>query len=151
MLRSLIHFWRLHLPVLLGAAVAATVLTGSLAVGDSMREGLRRLWLERLGDVELAAVAPRFLRAEVADEMARRLPGRPAAPIAPLIVLRGTAVHASLQRRAARIAILGIDERFAALYPGAPRLLGAAPASGAVPVTLNETLARQGKLYERSI
>jgi putative ABC transport system permease protein len=142
-LRSLIHFWRLHLPVLLGAAVAATVLTGSLAVGDSMREGLRRLWLERLGGVELAAVAPRFLRAEVADEMAQRLQSRPAVPIAPLIVLRGTAVHASLQRRAARVAILGIDERFAALYPGAPRLLGAAPASGAVPLTLNETLARQ--------
>jgi putative ABC transport system permease protein len=119
-LRSLTHFWRLHLAVLLGAAITATVLTGSLAVGDSMRASLRRLWLERLGDVELAAQAPRFFRAGLADETARRLHG---ATVAPLIVLRGTAEHAGSRRRAARIAVLGIDRRFAALYPGE----GAAP------------------------
>jgi ABC-type lipoprotein release transport system permease subunit len=169
-LRSLIHFWRLHLAVLLGAAVTATVLTGSLAVGDSMRASLRRLWLERLGDVELAVVAPRFFRAELAGEMVRRLAG--AAPrvtaaatppgatrgaaqgpaqgpargvtVAPLIVLRGTAVHASLRRRAARIAILGVDPRFAALFPGEPVPAGGAPGSaGLTPVILNQTLARQ--------
>lgn len=185
MLRSLIHFWRLHLAVLLGAAVTATVLTGSLAVGDSMRASLRQLWLERLGNVELALAAPRFFRAELAGEMARRLaaaaprgtrvaaarkpPGemqgaaqaaaqRPAqgVTVAPLIVLRGTAVHASLGRRAARIAILGVDQRFAALFPGEPALRGSAvvdgwplPAGGApgsaglTPVILNQTLARQ--------
>jgi len=162
-LRSLIHFWRLHLAVLLGAAVTATVLTGSLAVGDSMRASLRRLWLERLGNVELAAVAPRFFRAELADEMARRLAGaapraaaagaRPegaaqAVTVAPLVVLRGTAVHASLRRRAARIAILGVDERFAALFPGEPAPLpapagGARGSAGLTPVVLNQTLARQ--------
>jgi putative ABC transport system permease protein len=170
-LRSLTHFWRLHLAVLLGAAVTATVLTGSLAVGDSMRASLRRLWLERLGNVELAVVAPRFFRAQLAGEMARRLPGprrppadaaaeglprsvtRPApgvvagmppaategaaqgVTVAPLIVLRGTAVHASLRRRAARIAILGVDQRFAALFPGEPAPVPAPPArhgSGAV-------------------
>jgi putative ABC transport system permease protein len=124
MLRSLTHFWRLHLAVLLGAAVTATVLTGSLAVGDSMRASLRRLWLERLGKVDLAMVAPRFFRAQLADEIARRLPGPrssaavPAVKAAPLIVLRGTAVHATLGRRAARISILGVDGRFAALFPG---------------------------------
>jgi len=74
-LRDLTGFWRLHLAVLLGAAVTATVLTGSLLVGDSMRESLRRLWLERLGDVELAMVAPRPFRAGLADELARRLSG----------------------------------------------------------------------------
>ncbi|HEY6324580.1 MAG TPA: FtsX-like permease family protein, partial [Thermoanaerobaculia bacterium] len=193
MLRSLTHFWRLHLAVLLGAAVTATVLTGSLAVGDSMRASLRQLWLERLGNVELAVVAPRFFRAQLAGEMARRLAG--AAPrvagarmppgttrgagqgaawgaaqgpargvtVAPLIVLRGTAVHASLRRRAARIAILGVDQRFAALFPGEPASLralpdgrgsavadglpvpaGGAPGSaGLTPVILNQTLARQ--------
>ncbi|HEV3075046.1 MAG TPA: FtsX-like permease family protein [Thermoanaerobaculia bacterium] len=152
MLRSLIHFWRLHLAVLLGAAVTATVLTGSLAVGDSMRASLRQLWLERLGNVELALAAPRFFRAELAGEMARRLAGAPprgtrvaaarkppgemqgaaqgperGVTVAPLIVLRGTAVHASLGRRAARISILGVDHRFAALFPGAPASLWALP------------------------
>ena len=121
----MIHFWRLHLAVLLGAAVTATVLTGSLAVGDSMRASLRRLWLERLGDVELAAQAPRFFRAELADETARRLRG---ATVAPVIALRGTAEHAGSHRRAARIAILGADRRFAALYPGEPATRGPAVA-----------------------
>ncbi len=177
MLRSLIHFWRLHLAVLLGAAVTATVLTGSLAVGDSMRASLRRLWLERLGSVELAVVAPRFFRAELAGEMVRRLAGAaprvaaagtppgatrgaaqgtgrgpaPGVTVAPLIVLRGTAVHASLRRRAARIAILGVDPRFSALFPGEPAAAdgrkvsaGGAPGSaGLTPVILNQTLARQ--------
>jgi putative ABC transport system permease protein len=133
-LRSLTHFWRLHLAVLLAAAVTATVLTGSLAVGDSMRASLRRLWLERLGDVELAAQAPRFFRAELADETARRLHG---ATVAPLIVLRGTAEHAGSRRRAARIAILGVDRRFAALYPGEP-----GGGAGLPRLAINETLAR---------
>jgi putative ABC transport system permease protein len=166
-LRSLIHFWRLHLAVLLGAAVTATVLTGSLAVGDSMRSSLRRLWLERLGNVELAVVAPRFFRAELAGEMARRLAG--AAPrvaaagtppgatrgvargpvrgvtVAPLIVLRGTAVHASLRRRAARIAILGVDPRFAALFPGEPALRGSAVADPASGLPLGEVADAGGR------
>jgi putative ABC transport system permease protein len=167
-LRSLIHFWRLHLAVLLGAAVTATVLTGSLAVGDSMRASLRRLWLERLGNVELALTAPRFFRAELADEMARRLAGAQGqtqeVTVAPIIVLRGTAVHASLGRRAARIAILGVDPRFAALFPGEaaslralpggrgtaavadgkPMPAGGAPGSaGLTSVILNQALARQ--------
>jgi putative ABC transport system permease protein len=217
-LRSLTHFWRLHLAVLLGAAVTATVLTGALAVGDSMRASLRRLWLERLGNVELAVVAPRFFSAQLAGEMARRLPPGPRRPladasaealprpvagpmtepvtrpapgvaagtppgatagatrgvtVAPLVVLRGTAVHAALRRRAARITVLGVDQRFAALFPGEPAPLPAAPArhgsaaaaaeaaasaaadgrpvsggaapgsAGLTPVILNQTLARQ--------
>ena len=43
MRRSLIHFWRINLAVLLGAAVATAVLTGALLVGDSVRGSLRRL------------------------------------------------------------------------------------------------------------
>jgi putative ABC transport system permease protein len=179
MLRDLTGFWRLHLAVVLGAAVTATVLTGSLLVGDSMRASLRRLWLERLGDVELAVVAPRFVHAALADELAQRL-GRGAdgggasrtagrgVRVAPVIVLSGTAVHAASHHRAARIAILGVDGRFAALYPGAapplPAALtaaaspagSAAPAApagsaapagigggGALTLVLNQTLARQ--------
>jgi putative ABC transport system permease protein len=120
--RSLIYFWRVHLAVLLGAAVATAALTGSLAVGDSVRASLRSLWLERLGDVELAVAAPRFFRAALADEVGARLGG---GVVAPLILLRGSAEQAASHRRAARIAVLGVDRRFAALYPG-----GSASGSG---------------------
>jgi putative ABC transport system permease protein len=160
--RGLTYFWRLHLAVLLGAAVTAAVLTGSLAVGDSMRAGLRRLWLERLGEIELAAAAPRLFRAELAEAMARRLPAAGGGVVAPLLVLRGTAVHATTERRAPRVAVLGVDQRFAALYPGGEAMLarlfdrrpdgaagasvraGAGAGAGALPpLLLNETLARQ--------
>ncbi len=160
MLRSLTHFWRLHLAVLLGAAVATTVLTGSLAVGDSMRASLRQLWLERLGDVEFATAAPRFFRAALAEEVTRRLSG---GVVAPIVILRGSAEQAATHRRVPRIAILGVDGRFAALYGGAaagaaaapsgilgnPAAAGAPPAAGAAAATrglarlaINETLAQ---------
>ena len=48
MLRSLTHFWRRHLAVVLAAAVTGTVLTGSLVVGGSVRASLRALLLDRL-------------------------------------------------------------------------------------------------------
>ncbi len=60
----------MHAVVACGVAVAAAVICGALIVGDSMRGSLRRLTLDRLGRVELALVADRFFRAELADELA---------------------------------------------------------------------------------
>ena len=54
MLRSLIYYGRLNLAVLLGSAVAATVLCGALLVGDSMRGSLRALALDRPGRIDTA-------------------------------------------------------------------------------------------------
>src|SRR5436309_1774918 len=61
--RSLRFHWRSHLGVLLGAAVGSAALIGALVVGDSVRESLRELALQRLGDIAFA-VAPhdRFFR-----------------------------------------------------------------------------------------
>ena len=36
MFRSLFHFWRMNLAVLLAVSVATAVLTGALLVGDSV-------------------------------------------------------------------------------------------------------------------
>ena len=59
MLRSLRHYWKINLAVLLAAAVNTSVLAGALIVGDSVRGSLRDMTLERLGDIELALVAER--------------------------------------------------------------------------------------------
>ena len=48
---SLRHYWRGHVGLLLGSALAAAVLSGSLLVGDSVRASLRRVAAERLGAV----------------------------------------------------------------------------------------------------
>jgi len=51
--RSLWHYRRAHLGVAAGAATAAAVLIGALAVGDSVRYTLRRQGRARIGRVRL--------------------------------------------------------------------------------------------------
>ena len=115
MRRSLIYYWRVHLGLLLGTAVATTALTGALLVGDSMRGSLRALALERLGHIDYALLAAHFFRSDLTTE----LPGGHA----PVILLNGSARHAATQALAAGVQIQGIDVRFAALFPeGGPTL-----------------------------
>ncbi len=129
--RSLTHFRKANLAVALGAAVASTVLTGALLTGDSVRGSLRDLTLERLGGIDHALVSSRFFREELATDL----------KAAPLIVLRGTAVHGESGARAAGVAIYGIDGRFAELHgTDIPELTGT---SIFPPVVLNEPLQRE--------
>ena len=115
MRRSLIYYWRVHLGLLLGTAVATTALTGALLVGDSMRGSLRDLALERLGQIDYALLAAHFFRSDLTTE----LPGGHA----PVILLNGSARHADTQALAAGVQIQGIDVRFSALFPeGGPAL-----------------------------
>ena len=109
MRRSLIYYWRVHLGLLLGTAVATTALTGALLVGDSMRGSLRDLALERLGHIDYALLSAHFFHSDLAAE----LPGGHA----PAILLNGSARHAETQALAAGVQIQGIDARFAALFP----------------------------------
>ncbi len=109
MRRSLIYYWRVHLGLLLGTAVATTALTGALLVGDSMRGSLRDLALERLGQIDYALLAAHFFRSDLTTE----LPGGHA----PVILLNGSARHAATQALAAGVQIQGIDARFSALFP----------------------------------
>lgn len=132
--RGLAHFRRAGLAVALGAAVASTILTGALLTGDSVRGSLRDLTLERLGGIDQALVASRFFREELAADL----------QAAPLIVLRGTAVHAESGARAAGVSIYGVDARFSEVY-GEPL---PEPAPGAdpgifPPLFLNEALQRE--------
>ncbi len=142
MLRSLIHYWRMHLAVALGAAVAAAVLTGALVVGDSVRGSLRELTLERLGGVDLALTGQRFFRAELAAELAERTQGR-AATVAPAILLQGSAVHAESRARASGVGIQGIGDEFLSLFGDGgetARILSEAEGGVFSPAVINEPL-----------
>ncbi|MCB0294884.1 MAG: hypothetical protein KDG51_06515, partial [Calditrichaeota bacterium] len=67
--KNLLYYWRINLAVVLGAAIAAAVLTGALLVGDSVRGSLRDMTLERLGDIDYALVSERFFRAALAEDL----------------------------------------------------------------------------------
>src|SRR5262249_54208527 len=106
--RNLRYHWRGNLAVFLGVAVGSAVLTGALLVGASLRGSLRALALEQLGWVDQAMVTPRFFRQELAVELhAERL--------APAILLQGTVALGEASapvRRAGKVTILGVDQRF---------------------------------------
>src|SRR3989442_1758028 len=111
--RSLVFHWRAHLGVLLGATVGTAILVGALAVGDSVRYSLREMALARLGRTDLALVGgSRFFRAELADRLAADLK----TPVAPIILLNGTATGRKQSGgedvRAGRVQVVGVNERF---------------------------------------
>ena len=127
--RSLQFYWRTHLGVLAGVAVAAAVLTGSLAVGDSIRFTLRQLAIARLGSVTQALTTPEhFFRARLADAVSAEIHS----PVAPALQLRGSVALPDGRARANNVQVLGVDERF--------WLLGGARPQG---VTVSARLAEQ--------
>jgi ABC-type antimicrobial peptide transport system permease subunit len=78
--RGAAYHWRNTLPVALGVAVAAAVLTGALVVGESLRASLRERALRQLNGLSAAVVGGRFFRQEAAP-----------ADTHPAILLTGTA------------------------------------------------------------
>ena len=74
---GLLYYWRVHLGLLLGTAVATTALTGALLVGDSMRGSLRDLALERLGQIDYALLATHFFRSDLTTELPKTLSENP--------------------------------------------------------------------------
>ena len=74
---GLLYYWRVHLGLLLGTAVATTALTGALLVGDSMRGSLRDLALERLGQIDYALLATHFFRSDLTTEPPKKLSENP--------------------------------------------------------------------------
>ncbi len=75
-LRSLAHYRALHVGALLGIVLGATVLTGALVVGDSVRLSLREQALLRIGRADLAlSSGERLFRETLADELKEELEG----------------------------------------------------------------------------
>jgi len=107
--QSLLYYWRTHLGVVLGAALATGVLIGALAVGDSVRFSLRAMALARLGDTELAIGArDRFFTEALATNLAEALDAR----AAPLMILNAVAATQGGLRRAPDVRVIGVDNRF---------------------------------------
>lgn len=136
-LRSLRFYWRTNLCIVFGLALATAVITGSLLVGDSMRESLQHNALRRLGNIDQALVAPHFFRAALATELnADPAPHRRAQAL-PVLLIRGSAQHGQENWRIPNVSVCGVTADFWTLFPSAT----AAPALGGKTVALNQALA----------
>ncbi|HEX7086037.1 MAG TPA: ABC transporter permease [Vicinamibacterales bacterium] len=116
-LRSARHYWRTHLAVVAGVAVAVSVLAGALAVGDSVRASLRKLVDERLGRTTFAVSTPGFFRAALAEDLEKHggveeFGGHAEA----LIALEGAVAHEASGRQASGIQVYGIGDGFFAFH-----------------------------------
>lgn len=102
LVKSLRHYWRTNLAVILGVATASAVLAGALLVGASVRGSLRRLALERIGNTDTVIRAGTLFR----EPLAKNLGG------VPMIVLEGLVTHQQSGRRARGVSVYGVDDRF---------------------------------------
>jgi putative ABC transport system permease protein len=107
--KSLHFYWRTNLAVCLSVIVAASVLTGALAVGDSVRYSLEMIVQKRLGNTQLALFTQnKFFRVKLADELAAELN----TDTASVLQLRGLITNSDGTKRANKINVLGVNKRF---------------------------------------
>jgi hypothetical protein len=121
LLDSIRHYWRTHLGVILGSALAALVLTGALMVGDSVKATLRAQAGARVGKIgEALLCGERFVpwprEAEKQPSVVARtfVPGPDAAGV---LMLSGTGARSDGKARANRVQIVGVDDAFWKLSP----------------------------------
>ena len=139
--RSLRHYWRTNLAVVLGVATSVTVLGGALLVGDSVRGSLRDLVLQRLGRTDFVISSPQFFTADLAGISAEPEFTSDFAGLAPLIALPAIATGQESGRRAGRVTVYGVEPDFWKFHDRSP----AAPPleSGSRDVFVSEALARE--------
>jgi putative ABC transport system permease protein len=104
--RSLIHYWRTHLPVIAGIATAVAVMSGALMVGRSVRGSLKDLLFERIGNTEAVITADRFFSEDLAVKMSLH------GSACPIVYLKGVLIHESSRMRMHKVNVYGVDERF---------------------------------------
>ncbi|WP_395746864.1 FtsX-like permease family protein [Prosthecobacter sp.] len=123
------HYWRGHLGLLFGTFLAATILTGSMLVGDSVRASLRRVAALRLGKVEGGVLGgDRWFT----EALARKTHA------APLIIATGAASAANGKVRVNGAQVLGVEAGFWKLSTSTKNI-----AFDKSAVAINEPLARK--------
>lgn len=123
--RSLRHYWRTHLGVFLGTALASAVLTGALLVGDSVDYSLRSFATQRLGGVDhVIATRTQFLNESLATDLDSELD----ATVTGMLHLRGMAINPGATQddrvQVNQVEVLGIRPAFSSFADGVDLELG---------------------------
>ena len=114
-LNSLIHYRKANLTIILGVAISAMVLTGTLIVGDSVDHSLAMTAELRLGNIEYSfSGIDRYFRKDIADD----IKGELNIPVASMIQVKGIASAQGGALRLNNIDVQGIDDNFLDMIPG---------------------------------
>ena len=103
--------------MLLGVIAATAVMGGALIVGDSVKASLRQLTIERLGKIDDALSGFRFVREQLASDIAAKggeqLVGTGLEDFSPAIVMQAALQARSGEsvRRAGQVNVYGFDDR----------------------------------------
>ncbi|MCF6311634.1 MAG: ABC transporter permease [Verrucomicrobiales bacterium] len=109
--QSLFYYGRLNVALVVGVALTAAILSGSLVVGDSVKESLRRNAAARTQGIGAALLGgDRFFAEDLASRLegVQEMEGR----VAPVIQVLGTVATPEGGRRANGVQVMGVDERF---------------------------------------
>lgn len=99
------HYWRAHLGVVIGTALGAMVLSGSLLVGDSVKATLKKQALARVGKAVVAmSGGDRFFRAALAPAVSP--------DTAAVVLVRGSVSRADGASRVNQAQVIGVDAQF---------------------------------------
>lgn len=125
---TLLYFAKSSLAVILGVALATSVITGALLVGDSVRGSLEQLSLERLGRIDHVVIGPRFFRQNLVETFNvaagtdsttnTKSVGKPRGigTLAPAIIVTGSLQtgpsRSTTSRRAGHVEVYGVDDTF---------------------------------------
>ncbi len=141
--RSLAYYWQTGIVVVFGLGVATAVITGSLLIGDSVRGSLRDTALARLGRIDYAMTAPRYLRRQFADDIRAQPAAASIRNLSALLTSNGAARNPATEATVPDVSVWGVEDSFWSFYdlPQTPELSGRACA-------VNAALARDLSLRE---
>jgi len=112
-LSGAVYHWRSNLAVFLGVAVSAGVLVGALLVGDSVRFSLRKLALQRIGNVAVAVDSTsRPFDASIGARLERDLGGAVATVLSVPCAAVWQPPDGSEDRQVNRARVLGVEPGF---------------------------------------
>jgi putative ABC transport system permease protein len=111
--RNLWFYRRPYLALLAGATISIAVLTGALAVGDSVRYSLQKLTDIRLGKTRYVLQSKDHLfREKLAADLSKEINE----DIAPLFLSEGIAVNSEKEKRINRVDVIGINDQFSRFW-----------------------------------
>ena len=139
-IRSLVHYRRMHLAVALAAATATATLAGALLVGDSVKATLKYAFVTRLGNAGwVISAQERFFTEKLSSRLAENN-----VDTAPVLQVRGMVTNGDGNIRVNQVRVLGVDERFFKMS-----LAGNVPAGlGNEKVLVNSALASRLRIAE---